>query len=282
MHNGNTRHFANLWRRFCLCAMGICAVGVAQRVAAQVQVRHEEGLVHGFLVLRTMEGEIIADGDLIQNVSGSKVTSELVFHFKDGSLHDDKVVYTQKRSFRFISEHLVQKGPSFERAIDMTVDGNTGMATVRYNEKGEDKTETEHLKLPPDVANGMQLVLLKNILPSMPETKFGFVAATPKPRLVKLVITPQGEETFTTGEAKRKAMHYLVKVDIGGITGAFADLLGKRPPDTNVWILEGEAPAFVKSEGPLAMGGPVWRIELVSPVWSGNDRKTDKGSPAHP
>ena len=34
-----------------------------------------------------------------------------------------------------------------------------------------------------------------------------------------------------------------------------------------VWILEGEAPAFVKSEGPLYFGGPVWRIELTSPVW---------------
>ena len=266
----------DFWRRLYLCAMGICAVLFASCAAAQVQVRHAEGLLHGFLVLRTMEGETIANGDLIQNVSGDKVTSELVFHFKDGSLHDDKVVYTQRRSFRFVSEHLVQKGPSFERAIEMTVDGNTGMATVHYNEKGEDKTETEHLKLPPDVGNGMQLVLLKNILPSTPETKIGFVAATPKPRLVTLVITPQGEETFTTGEEKRKAMHYLVKIDIGGITGAFADLLGKRPPDTNVWILEGEAPAFVKSEGPLAMGGPVWRIELVSPVWPRSDRKSDK------
>jgi hypothetical protein len=29
----------------------------------------------------------------------------------------------------------------------------------------------------------------------------------------------------------------------------------------------GEAPAFVKSEQPFYLGGPVWRIELVSPVW---------------
>jgi len=26
-------------------------------------------------------------------------------------------------------------------------------------------------------------------------------------------------------------------------------------------------PAFVKSEQPFYMGGPLWRIELVSPVW---------------
>ena len=32
-------------------------------------------------------------------------------------------------------------------------------------------------------------------------------------------------------------------------------------------ILGGEAPAFVKSEQSLYTGGPVWRIELVSPAW---------------
>lgn len=39
------------------------------------------------------------------------------------------------------------------------------------------------------------------------------------------------------------------------------------PPDSHVWILGGEAPAFVKSEQPLYFGGPVWRIELASPSW---------------
>jgi hypothetical protein len=37
--------------------------------------------------------------------------------------------------------------------------------------------------------------------------------------------------------------------------------------NTHVWILGGEAPAFVKLEGPLYFGGPIWRIELASPVW---------------
>jgi hypothetical protein len=81
------------------------------------------------------------------------------------------------------------------------------------------------------------------------------------------VIKTQGEDSFSTGDTHRKAMHYVMKVDIGGLSGAFAQLLGKQPPDTHVWILEGEAPAFVKSEGPLAYGGPIWRIELVNPVW---------------
>jgi hypothetical protein len=35
-----------------------------------------------------------------------------------------------------------------------------------------------------------------------------------------------------------------------------------------VWVLEGEAPTLLKSEGPLYEGGPVWRIEQISPVWA--------------
>ena len=65
----------------------------------------------------------------------------------------------------------------------------------------------------------------------------------------------------------RRATHYVVKAEIGGLAGLLAPLVGKQPPDTHVWILEGPAPAFVKSEGPLFYGGPLWRIELTSPVW---------------
>jgi hypothetical protein len=84
---------------------------------------------------------------------------------------------------------------------------------------------------------------------------------------VKLAITPGGEETFTIVQSRRKAMRYDINVEIGGLTGWLAELLGKKPPPIHVWILGGEAPAFVKSEGQLYMGGPVWRIELASPVW---------------
>jgi len=46
-----------------------------------------------------------------------------------------------------------------------------------------------------------------------------------------------------------------------------APLVGKQPPDSHVWILGGDAPAFVKAEQALYIGGPVWRIELASPSW---------------
>ena len=56
----------------------------------------------------------------------------------------------------------------------------------------------------------------------------------------------------------------MVRVEIGGVAGWLAHLLGKQPPDMHAWVLEGEAPAFVKLEGPLYTGGPIWRIQLAS------------------
>jgi hypothetical protein len=113
--------------------------------------------------------------------------------------------------------------------------------------------------------------LLSDIDPKAPKTIVSFVAATPKARLVKLEISPLGEDSFSIGGSVRKAMRYAIKVDIGGITGVVAQIIGKQPPDTHVWMVGGKTPGFLKSEGPLYEGGPIWRIELASPVWPKGD-----------
>jgi hypothetical protein len=236
--------------------------------ADPIAVRYTEGLIHGFLVLRTPAGETLADGDLIQVAHGERVTTQLIFHFKDGSVRDETALYSQHRNFRLLSAHLIQKGPAFPHPMEVSIDASTGRVTVHTTgDDGKEEVLTERLKMPPDVANGMVLTLLKNIQPDASQMKVSMVAAAPKPRLVKLAITPRGEEPFSVGGSSRKAVHYVVHVEIGGAAGLVAPLLGKQPPDTHIWILGGEAPAFVKSEGPLFLGGPIWRIELTSPVW---------------
>ncbi len=236
---------------------------------APVVVRHLEGLVHGFLALSAIDGTRLAQGDLIQLATNDRVTNHLVFHFKDGSIHDETAVYSQRGSFRLLTYHLIQKGPTFGHHTDLSFDTASKNVTVHYSAPdGKEKVTTDHLDLPPDIANGLTLTLLKNLRPNDTPTTVSIVATTPKPRLVKLAVSPQGEEPFTTSGAKRVATHYVIKVEIGGIGGKIAGLLGKQPPDIHVWVLAGEAPAFVKMEGPLFYGGPIWRIELASPLWS--------------
>jgi hypothetical protein len=85
--------------------------------------------------------------------------------------------------------------------------------------------------------------------------------------VVKLEISPAGEDSFSVGAVAHKALRYQVKVNIGGISGAIAPIVGKQPPDTYVWVAGGNQPGFLCSEGPLCDGCPIWRIELASPVW---------------
>lgn len=247
----------------------LVALLASQRLHGEpVAVRNPEGIVHGFLVLRTLDGTQIANGDLIQTARGNRVTARLVFRFKDGSVHDDTAVFLQRQQFRLVTDHLVQTGPTFPQPLDLSIDTTSGQVTVRYSdEHGQPKTESEHLDVPPDLANGLILTLLKNVRPAAPPKSLSLIAATPKPRLVKLAISAAGQERFSTGGMGRTATHYILKVEIGGLSGVLAPLLGKQPPDSHVWILGGEAPAFVKSEQPFYLGGPLWRIELVSPVW---------------
>lgn len=235
--------------------------------AGPTNVRYPEGSVHGFLVLRTLEGKILAAGDLIQTVRGDRVISQLVFRFKDGSVDDETAIFSQRGTFRLISDHHIQKGPIFSKPTDIFINASTGQVTVRYRDKDREKVETDHLDLPRDLANGTILTVLKNISPDTKETKLSYVGASPKPRLVHLSITPQGEEPFSVAGAHRKAIRFRVKVEIGGIPGMIAPLIGKQPADTDVWISSGAVPTFVKSEGPQYMGGPIWSIELTSPVW---------------
>jgi hypothetical protein len=237
-------------------------------IADQVPVRHTEGRIHGFLVLRDQEDNILASGGVTQLANGNRVTTELSFHFKDGSLQQETAVFSQARLFRLLNYHLIQKGPAFKRPTDMSVNASSGQVTIRYtDDEGKEKTIDEKMKLPPDLANGMVTTLLNDIDPRAAKTTVSMLVSTPKPRVVKLEISPLGDAPFTVAGSSAKALRFRVKVEIGGISGVVAPIIGKQPPDTHVWMVEGKAPGFVKSEGPMFEGGPIWRIELSSPVW---------------
>ena len=235
--------------------------------AESVPVRYREGSVHGFLALRTLDGKILGAGDLTQTVRGNRVVSRLVFRFKDGSVDDETAVFSQQRVLRLISDHHIQKGPSFPKPTDVSIDALAGRVIVHYIDKREEKVEQEQMELPSDLANGIILNILKNIQPDTAETKVSYLAATPKPRLVKLSIVRHGEERFSVVGARYKARLFVLKVELGGIAGVIAPVIGKQPPDTRVWVVANGTPAFVKAEQSLFPGGPVWRIEMTSPAW---------------
>src|SRR6266550_1310275 len=194
--------------------------------AEMISVRHTEGLIHGFLLVLTFEGKALADGQMTQDAHGDRVTNHLIFRFKDGSIYEDTTIFSQRGTFRLLSDHLIRRGPSFKQQVDTSIDASTGQVKVRYTEdKGKEKVIAQRMKLPSDVANGLLFTLIKDVNPKVPRTTVSWVATTPKPRLVKLAILPHGEEPFTIGGFRHKAMRFVVKAEIPGITGFLARLM---------------------------------------------------------
>lgn len=237
-------------------------------VSEPVAARHLEGTEHGFLELRSDTGQTIAEGDLIQVVRGDRVKSHLIFRFKDGSIDDETAVFTQRGSFRLLSDRHFQKGPYFSQPIDMSIDVSKGQVIVRTTGKnGKEDVSTEHMNLPPDLYNGLVNSIVRNLNPDRPETEVSMIVATPKPRLVKLAISPRGLESFSLAGMPREALNYEIKIELGGLAGVIAPAIGKQPPPIKVWIAGGEVPVFLREEGPLFMGSPIVTMELTSPSW---------------
>jgi hypothetical protein len=229
-------------------------------VAAEpILVKYAEGVTRGFPVLRSLSGERLAQGELVQIPRGGDVVeSRLTFHFKDGSLYDERVVFSQRDVFTLLSYSIVQKGPSFPETVDAVIDRATGRYEVRYrgDEDSPEELLTGDFALPLDVYNGLLSTLMKN-LPGGGSAVVQIVAFTPKPRLVKMLLIPAAEDPMKVNDAAVIATRFLIRPQLG----LFASLLVADIPDVKCWIAVGEAPAFLRFEGPLYFMGPIWRID---------------------
>lgn len=237
--------------------------------SAPIAVRFPEGIAHGFLLVRSSSGEIIGHGEMTQVVKeGDLVDSRLVFNFKDGSLHDEKVTFSQQGVFLMLRYHLVQRGPSFPDQIEVSIDRRTAEYKVRSRtgEEGKEKVLTGEFTLPKDVYNGIFVTMLLN-LPKGASEMVNFLAFMPAPEIFKLELQLTGEHNVQIGDLSRKALHYVFKPDIGTIRELLGKATGKIPSHFHYdcWILADEVPSFVQFEGPLQLMGPMVRIELLSP-----------------
>lgn len=233
--------------------------------AEPVPVRFAEGMVRGFLELDDSGGKRIASGDFLQSLRAGEIKCRTVLHFKDGSLHDETAVFTQKNTFVMKSYRLIQRGKAFETDMDVTVE-RSGVYRVRAT--GTDRREKVlegKLDLPPDVYNGMIPTVMKNLHKGAKRTVH-LIAFTPAPKVIELEMSPAGDEKMLVGDLEKSAAHYILKPKLG-LLRLPATLIGRNPPDNHIWTVMDEVPAFVKFVGPLATGGPIWSIGLTSPRW---------------
>ncbi|HEY3128555.1 MAG TPA: hypothetical protein VGL91_03795 [Acidobacteriota bacterium] len=235
--------------------------------AAPISVRYVEGTIHGFLALRAPNGSVIASGDLLQVKKGGEMQSRMLFRFKDGSIYDETVTYTQERVFTMQNYRLVQHGPAFadDTEISMERSGRYRVKTKAHKD-GKEKALDGRLDLPSDVYNGMVITVVKNLPKGRGETVH-LVVFEPTPRLIQLQMIPANEEKVKIGEGTKNTTHYLFKPQLGIWLKILAKLLGKLPPDSHAWITNDQVPAFLRADEPLSISGPICRIELTAPRW---------------
>jgi hypothetical protein len=249
-------------RDFLVVVFWAMTVGTAG-LAEQISVKHIQLPMHRFMVARSEAGKVIANGEFSQVVQGDEVTMRLTYHFADGSIDDETTTYRQWRTFRLVRNHHIQKGPFFSKPVDFTVEAATGIATSRTIDKnGKIHVESEHMDLPDDLANGFVGTLLLNVPHNTTPFRVGMLAPVGGGRLIRLLISPEGEQPFHTTGQTLKATVFRIHPELGGIVGVIARLIGLQPKDVMVWVLEGEAPAIVRIVGQLGGYGPVVNSEL--------------------
>jgi hypothetical protein len=136
------------------------------------------------LVFLNVNGGLLASGDLLQVQRGVQVESRMVFRFKDGSLYDETVVFTQKRVFTMQSYRLVQRGPAFTEDTEISLERGSGKYRVstKAHKDGGEQVLNGTIELPPDVYNGMVITVAKNLPKGASETVH-IVASRPRPAL---------------------------------------------------------------------------------------------------
>lgn len=232
-------------------------------LAEPISVRHIQTPMHLFMVTHSEAGKIIANGEFLQTVQGDEVTMRLTYHFVDGSIDEETTTFRQQGMFRLVRNHHMQKGPFFVKPVDFTVGAATDTATSRTIDKnGKVHIESEHINLPDDLANGFVGTLLLNVPHDTTPFRVGMLAPIGGGRLIRLLISPEGEQPFHMAGRNLKATVFRIHPELGGIVGVIAQLIGLQPKDVMVWILEGQNPAVVRIVGQLGGYGPVVSSEL--------------------
>jgi hypothetical protein len=263
------RTFQPLRRILMACLIAVAASIASPAVFADpIPVHYPEGTVHGFLSLSDNDGKILASGDLIMIVRGSQVNAHIVYRFKDGSVDDETTIFTQRGFFRLVSDHHVQKGPYFPHPMDVMIDVPHSTVTFHTTDKnGKDQAASNHMNLPPDLYNGLIGSIVKNVKADAPLTRVSMLVMAPKPRIVRMAISPSGEEPYTLAGLEHKAKAFNIKIEIGGVEGMIAPLVGKAPPDIKLWVVPGDVPVIVREEAQLFQDSPILNTLEVSPVW---------------
>src|SRR5207248_382770 len=143
------------------------------------------------------------------------------------SFFEERVTFTQHDVFRLVSYRLIQTGPAFAQDLDASLarEGNHYRVVARSHPDGRERTWEGSMDLPPDLYNGMIIMLLKNLSARDTEVVH-LLAFTPRPRMIELALVPAGRPRVLNGSSSETALLFDLKPKLGALVGFFAHVMG--------------------------------------------------------
>jgi hypothetical protein len=230
--------------------------------AGPIAVRTAPGVLHGFPSLSDPEGNVVADGELTQELRGEILEVHVRWAFADGRrVHEHA-------EFR-VGSHLVQTRFSWvERTGDaelrrFEVDFSTGRAlAVTPGKDGRPERDEERLDLPDARAftgYGTALAIGQLGLAEGDEAELTFVAFTPKPRTVTLGVRRDAAERVEAHgrsiACDRFTLHPKIPFPVSLFAGA---------KDAHLWFTHEPPAALVRARQNLvAKDDPVVIVDVI-------------------
>ena len=228
----------------------------------QVKVRHALGTLHGFPSMSDTTGQVIGDGELIQERAGDRVRVRIHWAFADGREIEERDEFRVDGILAQTRFSWIETRKDTElRRFEVDFPEGTARAVTR-NEKGEIEREESKMELSAGRSfTGYGTALAVSELSPGPgeESRITFVAFTPKPRDVTLKVTRDKTERISVAGRPIATDQYTLRAEIPFPASIFVSAR-----DAHLWFTHSPPPALVRAEQPLiAKDDPVVVIDVT-------------------
>jgi hypothetical protein len=240
----------------------VLALPILLASAGPIAVRWIPGTLHGFPSLSDAAGNVIADGELTQELRGEILRVHLRWTFGDGRRVDERAEFRVTASLGQRRFSWVESSGDVElRRFEVDFEEGRAVAVTRRAD-GSPERDEERLQLPAGRAftgYGTALAIGQLELAEGGEAELTFVAFTPKPRTVTLGVRRDGEERVDAHgrsiRCDRFTLHPKIPFPISLFAGA---------KDAHLWFTHEPPAALVRAEQNLvAKDDPIVVVDVI-------------------
>lgn len=227
-----------------------------------IQLAWMEGDMAGMTPILSSDGnKQIGFVEYHQRRRGDRLEAVRVARFADGSSDEDQVEARVGKTLEALRGRSIIRDKRGTPTVDIKIDVEKGRITG-FSGVGKDREEyDEKVELPPGTYWGpLIFIVVKNFEQNSSDGKLVFttVAPTPKPRVIDMELTREGNGVVTRPGGKLDVVRFAMKPTINWLVDP---IIQRIAPETRFFVAPGEPPALARYEGPRNYAGQEIRLE---------------------